>query len=101
MDWDSANIGAFYDLEVNVNEGQTISPYIIVTSKEDYIPVAEKFAYKGVEVGCGVITFLSESDFGTIYDALKSVGSGYALILADDLNYFGDGAFDRAFHHIN
>lgn len=46
------------DLEVNVNEVQTIFPYIIVTSKEDYIPVALKFAYKDIEVGCGVITFL-------------------------------------------
>ena len=84
-----------------MNEGQTIFPFIIVTSKDDYIPVAEKFAYKGVQVGCGVITFLSESDFGTIFNALKSIGSGYALILADNLNYFGDGTFDRAFHHIN
>ncbi len=90
-----------YDLEVNVNKGQTIFPYIIVTSKEDYIPVAEKFAYKGVEVGCGVITFLSESSFQTISDELKAVGPGYALILADNLNYFGDGNFSRAFHHIN
>ena len=90
-----------YDLEVNVNEGQTIFPYIIVTSKEDYIPVATKFAYKDVEVGCGVITFLSESSFQTISDELKAVGPGYALILADNLIYFGDGSFSRTFHHIN
>ena len=84
-----------------MNPGQTIFPYIIVTSKEDYIPVAEQFAFKGIEVGCGVITFLSESDFGSIFDALKAVGPGYALILADDLNYFGDGDFARTFHNIN
>jgi hypothetical protein len=84
-----------------MNPGQTIFPYIIVTSKEDYIPVAEQFAHKGVEVGCGVITFLSKTDFKTIFDALKAIGSGYALVLADDLNYFGDGNFSRAFDHIN
>lgn len=84
-----------------MNEGQTIFPYVIVTSKLDYIPIAEKFAYKGVEVGCGVITFRSESDFTTIFDALKAVGSGYALILAEDLNYFGDGNFSRVFKNIN
>lgn len=85
-----------------MNPGQTIFPYIIVTSKEDdYISVAEKFAYKGVETGCGVITFLSESDFRSIFEALKAVGSGYALILAEDLNYFGDGNYSRVFHHIN
>lgn len=90
-----------YDLEVNVSQGQTLFPYIIVTSKKDYIPVADLFAYKDVEVGCGVITFLSESDFGTIFDALQKIGSGFALILANDLNYFGDGAFARVFDHIN
>lgn len=84
-----------------MNEGQTIFPYIIVTSKKDFISVADLFAYKDVEVGCGVITFLSESDFGTIFDALKNIGSEFALILADDLNYFGDGTFARVFNHIN
>lgn len=84
-----------------MNPGQTIFPYVIVTAKKDYIPVAERFAYKGVEVGCGVITFLSESDFGSIFAALKAVGSGYALIQAENLNYFGDGDFDRTFHNIN
>ena len=84
-----------------MNPGQTIFPYVIVTSKEDYIPVAEQFAYRGVEVGCGVITFLSKSDFKSIFEALQAVGSGYALILAGDLAYFGDGNFDRTFHNIN
>ena len=84
-----------------MREGQTIFPYVIVTSKDDYTSIAEKFAYRGVETGCGVITFLSESDFNTIYNELAAVGSGFALILADNLNYFGDGNFSRTFHHIN
>lgn len=79
------------------NPGQTVFPYIIVTTKEDYIPVAEKHACHGVAVGCGAIAFLSESDFTTIYDELKAIGSGYALILADNLNFFGDGNFARVF----
>lgn len=82
------------------NPGQTIFPYIIVTSNEDYVPVAEQFAHRGVEVGCGVISFLSESDFSTIFASLKEVGPGFALILADDLNYFGDGNFSRVFYNI-
>lgn len=84
-----------------MNPGQTVFPYVIVTLKEEFIPVAQKFAYKDVEVGCGVITFKSKSDFVSIYEALKAVGPGYALILADDLNYFGDGNMSRTFHHIN
>ncbi|QHD05544.1 hypothetical protein [Pseudomonas sp. R76] len=84
-----------------MSEAQTIFPYIIVTSKNEYIPVVELFAHKGFEVGCGVITFLSEFDFETISESLKNVGPGYALILAGDLNYSGDGTFARVFHHIN
>ena len=83
------------------NPRQTIFPYIIVTTKEDYIPVAEQFAYQGVEVGCGVITFLSKSDFSSIFDALKAVGAGYALIQEEDLNYYGDGSYARTFGNIN
>lgn len=83
-----------------MNPGQTIFPYVIVTTKEEYIPVAEKHAYRGVAVGCGAITFLSESDFATIYDELKAIGSGYALILADNLNFFGDGNFARVFGNL-
>ncbi|MCS5516573.1 hypothetical protein NWF32_21215 [Pseudomonas qingdaonensis] len=83
-----------------MNPGQTIFPYVIVTTKEEYIPVAEKHAYREVAVGCGAITFLSESDFATIYDELKAIGSGYALILADNLNFFGDGNFARVFGNL-
>lgn len=82
------------------NPGQTIFPYIIVTSSSDYVPVAEQYAHKQIEVGCGVISFLSKSDFKTIFASLYEVGSGFALILAEDLNYFGDGNFSRVFHNV-
>ena len=82
------------------NPGQTVFPYVIVTTKEEYLPVAQQFAYKGVEVGCGAITFLSKSDFPTIYAALKAIGSGYALIQAEDINYFGDGNYARTFGNL-
>lgn len=84
-----------------MNPGQTIFPYVIVTTDLEYVPVAEKFAHKGVQIGCGAITFLSESDFGTIFDALKAVGPGYALIQAADVNYYGDGNFSRVFNIVN
>ena len=84
-----------------MNEGQTIFRYIIVTSKSEFIPAVELFAYNGFEVGCGVITFLSEVDFETISESLKTIGPGYALILAGGLNYSDEGAFARVFNHIN
>lgn len=79
---------------------QTIFPYIIISDRDDHTSVARNFAENDVETGKGMITFLSEADFSVIYDALKNAGPGFALIKADNVNYFGDGTLDRVVSNI-
>lgn len=84
-----------------MREGQTIFPYVLVTEKDSYIKVLESFVTEKIASGLGVYTFRSKADFSEIYDALKNEGSGFALIQAYDMNYFGDGNFARVFGNLN
>lgn len=80
--------------------GQTQVPYILISENLNLAGTCHDFAIKGVEIGLGVSTFRSESDFATIFDALCKVGTDFSLIQAEDIRFAGDGRFSRIFGHI-
>ncbi|WP_130931590.1 hypothetical protein [Pseudomonas sp. Sample_24] len=83
-----------------MHPGQTQFPYILISENTDLAGGCHDLAVNGVEIGVGVSTFRSESDFQTIYDTLSKIGTDFALIQAEDLNFKGDGRFARVFGHI-
>jgi len=92
------------DLEVNMSNGQTQFPYLLITKHEEVGMLSGAVSVDGtyVQNQDGLYSFWTEKSFDELFEEFSKPGKEFALIHVNNSNYkHAGGQLAGVMHHIN